>query len=208
MRSASYEASSTLPSSSYFPLAFVYQFFPGDITTSANKSQMQQLSPFPWASLMFSYISVLAFFWTSVKASLLILSPQTSGSIRTLDFVLASASTMLRLSEIKRSAGPSKTHPKAGSACLQMLQGMDEIPEKEWSLDLVKNSNQAVYHPGLTCGPYHLFAVWCWRSYHVMSLSPPSVEPGQCQSGRCVGKITWDNTRKTLYSGLPWVDAP
>lgn len=91
MRSASYEASSTLPSSSYFPLAFVYQFFPGDITTSTNKSQMQQLPPFPWASLTLSYISLRAFFWTSVKASLLILSPQTSGSIRILDSIPASA---------------------------------------------------------------------------------------------------------------------
>lgn len=66
---------------------------------------------------------------------------------------------MLRLSEIKRSPGPSKTHPRAGSACLQMLQGRDEIQEKEWSLDGVKNSNQAVYNPGLTSGPDHLFAV-------------------------------------------------
>lgn len=77
---------------------------------------MDQLPPFPCASLTLSYIFILAFFWTCVRASLLIHRPLALLGFWNLSYHLLD--TPVRLSEIRMIPGPSKFYAKVGSACL------------------------------------------------------------------------------------------
>lgn len=135
-----------ITSSFCFPLAFVYQFFPGSLNTSTDKSQRQQLLPFTWASLTPSYIIVLAFFWTCVKTSLLILSPQTTGAVRNLDSIPASA-------KYNGEAEWDQKEPRALSKfssqrqillVSEFLKVWRKFKRRRVSLDLAKSTSQTV----------------------------------------------------------------